>query len=108
MTEKAKTGLKAFIAVCLAAIFVLSACVGNEKENEPDKNEPLSLTDVHYGAEAGAVEKRESADTYPACYTQQLFSDKTVQTYGRVNSFFISPCRNTLPCDNTQDMFVQR
>ncbi len=60
MTEKAKTGLKAFIAVCLAAIFVLSACVGNEKENEPDKNEPLSLTDVHYGAEAGAVEKREN------------------------------------------------
>ena len=56
MKERAKI----LTVIILAAIFVLSACMGNEKENEPDKNEPLSLTDVHYGAEAGAVEKREN------------------------------------------------
>lgn len=48
------------IAMIFTAVCVLSACGNKNGGAESDSDEPLSLTDVHYGAEAGAVEKREN------------------------------------------------
>ncbi len=55
-----KKQIAVILAMIIAAACVLSACGRKNGGVEPASDEPLSLTDVHYGAQAGAVEKREN------------------------------------------------